>query len=107
MPDRLIGASVAHGRLLPAFIPTRRRKENRLAETTIAETKGRHEAELLTLPNVTGVGIGERAGKPVIKVFVTERVPESALAPEHRVPEHLDGFEVDVEEIGDIRAHDE
>lgn len=70
----------------------------------IAEVKTRHEAELLALPNVTGVGIGERAGKPVIKVFVTGKVPESSLVPEERVPASLEGYEVDVEAIGAIEA---
>ena len=75
-----------------------------MEETAIAEVKTRHEAELLALPNVTGVGIGERAGKPVIKVFVTEKVPEARLAPEQRIPTLLDGYEVDVEAIGFIEA---
>jgi hypothetical protein len=74
------------------------------SEIEIAETKARHENELLALPNVTGLGIGERAGRPVIKVFVTEKVPESMLAPAERVPTSLDGYEVDVEAIGSIEA---
>lgn len=69
-----------------------------MPEITIDEAKRRHEDELLDLPNVTGVGIGERGGKPVIKVFVTEQVPESG------VPASLEGYEVDVEEIGVIQA---
>jgi hypothetical protein len=75
-----------------------------MTHMSIAEAKSRHEAELLSLPNVTGVGIGERAGKPVIKVFVTEKVPRSQLAPEERVPTSLDGHEVDVEAIGFVEA---
>lgn len=69
-----------------------------MPEITIDEAKRRHEDELLDLPNVTGVGIGERGGKPVIKVFVTEQVLAS------RVPTSLEGYEVDVEEIGVIQA---
>lgn len=70
----------------------------------IEEVKARHEAGLLALPNVVGVGIGERHGKPAIKVFVTQSVPESALAADERVPESLGGYEVDVEAIGDLQA---
>jgi hypothetical protein len=70
----------------------------------IQEAKDRHEAELLVLPNVTGIGIGERGGRHVIKVFVTQKVPESALGPNERVPEQLDGYEVDVEESGVLEA---
>jgi hypothetical protein len=75
-----------------------------MTDISIAEAKSRHEAELLGLPNVTGVGIGERAGKPVIKVFVTKKVPESQLTPEARVPRSLEGHEVDVEAIGVVEA---
>ncbi len=72
-----------------------------MGNNAIAEVKTRHEADLLVLPNVTGVGIGERSGQPVIKVFVTVKVPETDLAPEERVPASLDGYAVDVEAIGD------
>jgi hypothetical protein len=75
-----------------------------MTHVSIAEVKARHEAELLSLPNVTGVGIGERAGKPVIKVFVTEKVPASQLAPGERVPRTLEGHEVDVEATGVVEA---
>ena len=78
-----------------------------MADNAIAEVKTRHETDLLALPNVTGVAIGERAGKPVIKVFVTEKVPEEALAPEKRVPTSLEGYEVDVDAIGFIEAQGE
>jgi len=75
-----------------------------MTDNAIAEVKTRHETELLALPNVTGVAIGERAGKPVIKVFVTEKVPQDALAPEERVPTSLEGVDVDVDAIGFIEA---
>lgn len=75
-----------------------------MTHSSIEEAKSRHEAELLSLPNVTAVGIGERAGKPVIKVFVTKKVPASQLAPEARVPSSLEGYEVDVDEIGVVEA---
>jgi len=75
-----------------------------MAVNSIAEAKDRHEDGLLSLPNVTAVGIGERDGKPVIKVFVTEKVPESMLTSAERLPPSLEGYEVDVEEIGVIQA---
>jgi hypothetical protein len=75
-----------------------------MTHISIDEAQSRHEAELLSLPNVTGVGIGERAGKPVVKVFVTRKVPASQLAPEERVPRSLEGYEVDVEAIGVVEA---
>jgi len=62
--------------------------------------KEKNEERLMGLPNVTGVGIGEKAGKQVIKVFVTHKVPVSALQSQEVVPKALEGWETDVEEIG-------
>lgn len=62
------------------------------------------EEQLMGLPNVIGVGIGEKAGKPVIKVFVTQRVSESDPRPQDIIPERLEGYEIDVEEIGAVTA---
>lgn len=63
-----------------------------------------HEDELMRLPNVTGVGIGKKAGRDVIKVFVTRKVPETCLRPGDIVPKSLAGFEIDVDEIGLVNA---
>jgi hypothetical protein len=71
---------------------------------TIQEAQQRSEAGLLALPNVTGVAIGERRGKEVIKVFVTTKVSEEQLAPRDRVPKVIDGYETDVEQIGVVTA---
>jgi hypothetical protein len=73
-------------------------------DASIEEARRRHEDELLALPNVTAVGIGERAGEAVIKVYVGRKVPASELAPGERVPRSLDGHPVDVEEIGFVEA---
>lgn len=64
----------------------------------------KHETELMSLANVQGVGLGERAGKPVIKVFVDAKVPESSLPSDQIVPKNLEGCDVHVEEIGVITA---
>jgi len=70
----------------------------------IHEVKAKYEDQLMRLPNVTGVGIGEKAGKAVIRVLVTHKVPESALRPEEIVPKTLEGSDVDVEEVGIVTA---
>jgi hypothetical protein len=75
-----------------------------MPDTAIEEARRSHEDELLALPNVTAVGVGERAGEPVIKVFVAHKVPASELAPGERVPHSIDGHPVDVEEIGAVEA---
>ena len=66
----------------------------------IEAARRKYEGQLMKLPNVTGVGIGEKAGKKVVKVFVTLKVPRSSLRPEDTVPERVDEWETDVEEMG-------
>jgi len=73
----------------------------------IEAVKRKCEEQVMRLPNVTGVGIGEKAGKPVIKVFVTHKVPESTLQPQWVVPKTLEGYETDVEEIGVVMAQNQ
>jgi len=64
----------------------------------------RHEEEILRLANVTGIGIGEKDGRPVIKVFVSVKLPEAELGDDQIVPRTLDGCPTDVEEIGVVMA---
>jgi hypothetical protein len=71
---------------------------------SIETVKEKYEEQLMQLPNVIGVGIGERGGKKVIKVFVTHKVPETDLQPQEVVPNKLEEHETDVEEIGSITA---
>lgn len=71
---------------------------------SIESVKRKHEEQLMRLPNVNGVGIGEKEGKSVIKVFVTHKVPESTLRPQDVVPKMIEGFETQVEEIGVVTA---
>lgn len=69
---------------------------------SIEVVKMKYEEQLMQLPNVRGVGIGEKEGKAVIKVFVTHRVDESALKPQDFIPKFSEGFENVVEEIGNV-----
>ena len=62
------------------------------------------EQELMSKPNVTGVGIGKRNGKPVIKVFVTRKLSESELRASDLVPKKVAGYPTDIEEIGVVSA---
>jgi len=64
----------------------------------------KHEEQVMQLPNVTGIGIGKKAGKDVIKVFVTQKLPESALKPDEIIPKTLEDYQTDVEEIGVVTA---
>jgi hypothetical protein len=73
---------------------------------SINNVRTKYEEQLMNLPNVTGVGVGEKEGKEVIIVFVKQKVPETALRPEEIVPQRLEGFEVAVQEIGEVTAQE-
>lgn len=65
----------------------------------------KHEDTLLAYPNVNAVGVGEKAGHAVIKVMVVKKVPAAELQPDQILPKELEGYALDVEEIGEISAH--
>ena len=71
----------------------------------VKEVSKRHAAELMALPNVTGVGVGERGGSQVIKVFVVRKLPLETLSTSERVPREVEGVPCDVEEMGVVSAH--
>jgi len=66
----------------------------------------RHEDRLMRLPNVVGVGIGEKNGKPTIRVLVTRKTPAGSLQPDQQVPPIIEGIETDVLEVGTPAALD-
>lgn len=70
----------------------------------IEDVRRRHEDQLMALPNVVGVGIGEKDGRPTIRVLVSRKVPRTALRPDQLVPPILEGFTTDVLETGSPAA---
>lgn len=72
----------------------------------IKQVIAKYEEQLLSLPNVQGVGEGEKKSKKVIKVLVTHKVPVSTLRPEEVIPKTLEEYETDVEEIGIVIAQE-
>ena len=70
------------------------------ARPGIREVKARHEAHLLGMDGVQGVGIGEEGGRPVITVYVAG--PAETLRRE--IPPVLDGYPVRVVVAGEFRA---
>ncbi len=67
-------------------------------ETVLAK----HQDFLMGLPNVQAVGIGSKAESPVIKVFVSRKVPEESLQPHEVIPKRLERCDVEVEVIGTV-----
>jgi hypothetical protein len=73
---------------------------------SIESVRRKYEEQVMRLPNVTGIGIGKKGRKNVIKVFVTKKLPESSLQSHEIIPKVLDRYETDVEEIGVVTAQE-
>lgn len=54
----------------------------------------------MALPDVVGVGVGERAGRPVIMAMARALTPELRRA----APEQLDGYQVEIDVTGEVSA---
>jgi hypothetical protein len=69
-------------------------------ERTIEGVLKKHTDRLMSLPGVVGTAQSLCEGKPCIRVYVVERTPELEL----KIPDALDGYPVEIEETGDIKA---
>ena len=61
-----------------------------------------HTDGLMALSGVVGIAQGQSDGKPCIRVFVVKRTP--ALL--KQIPSEIEGYVVEVQETGVIRALD-
>lgn len=72
--------------------------------------KEKYGSFLLSLPNVTALGVGPKitngvnTGQMGIKVFVVRKISSSELAANERVPVELDGAVTDVDVLGALHA---
>lgn len=77
---------------------------------SFAQVKEAHKEEILSRPNVIGVGVGYREAartltdEMCVVVLVQQKVARSALTAEAMVPSEVAGLRVDVREVGEIRA---
>ncbi len=63
----------------------------------------RHETQIMSIPGVAGMGIGECDEHPCIKVFVEVLTPEL----KDQIPKDLEGVKVDIEETGPFEIQSE
>lgn len=75
--------------------------EKTMPSTTIEEVLKKHTKELMSLPEVVGIGQGLCNNRLCIKVYVIKKSPEL----DQKIPAILDGYEVEIEITGMIRAH--
>jgi hypothetical protein len=59
-----------------------------------------HTDRLMSIPGVVGVAEGENAGKPVIRVMVSELTPELR----DQLPRAVGGIPVEIDKTGEINA---
>jgi len=70
--------------------------------SSIEKVMSKHEAAIMAIPGVTGIGIGigDQQSGLVIKVYVERKTPELEM----RIPKELEGYPVKTEETGEFRA---
>ena len=74
--------------------------EQAMPEITISQALEQNVDGLMALPGVVGTGQGECSGAPCIKVLVVEKT-QDLLA---QIPSEIEGYIVQVEESGEIKA---
>lgn len=67
---------------------------------TIEQVLEENTPRLMFIPGVVGTAIGECNDKPCIKVLVNAFTEELDL----KIPKSIEGFTVEIEEVGEIRA---
>ena len=67
------------------------------------EVKARHEDDLLKMPGVLGVGIGEQDGEVVIKVFIKK--DNHSVNAQRAIPGNIDGLSIVTEVTEEFVAY--
>lgn len=76
----------------------------------VKAAKEKHKEEILSKPNVVGVGTGfkkqgeEMTDQIVVVALVSQKLPPAALAAGEAIPNRVDGVVTDVVEVGELRA---
>ncbi len=77
-----------------------REGENTVASQTVEQVLKAHTNELMSISGVVGTAQGLCDGQPCIKVLVIKKTSEI----EEKIPETLDGYPVEIESTGEIKA---
>jgi hypothetical protein len=81
-------------------------------DASLAAVQARHQSRLLAYPNVVAVSTGTRTkggqptGERCLVVYVTRKLPRSALTETQILPTQIEGVPVDVVEVGEVRPLD-
>ncbi len=71
-----------------------------MAEKTIQTVLKKHTDRIMNVAGVVGVGQGLFENKPSIVVMAASLTPEI----EQQIPDRIEGFKVDIQVTGEIRA---
>lgn len=75
-------------------------KRKPVPEKTIEQVLREHTESLMSVPGVVGTGEGECDSEPCIRVFVVEKTADLLS----QIPSSLEGYAVEVQETGEIKA---
>jgi len=67
---------------------------------SIESAQERLTAQVMAIPGVVGIGLGECDGEPCFRVMVVEKTEELVA----RVPERFESYKVVIDETGEMRA---
>ena len=95
----LVAGAVACGQPSAEAVPEERPQVQKTIEQVLQE----HTDSLMALPGVVGTAQGLCADKPCIQVFVVEATEELLL----QIPEEIEGYAVDVQQTGELKALDQ
>ena len=69
----------------------------------IEEVLKKYADNLMSISGLIGIGQGLCDGEPCIKVFLIKKTREL----EKKIPRELEGYKVQIEETGEVRAYPE
>ena len=81
-----------------------------LPQSAVIQIKEANKEDILAKPNVVGVGVGYRrvagvlTGELSVIVLVRQKLPVAGLDPGDLLPQRLENIDVDVIQVGEIRA---
>jgi hypothetical protein len=67
---------------------------------SVEDVKRRHEARIMRMRGVVGVGIGQKDGKDTIRIYVAEDLPKIRT----KIPDSLDDVPVEIVVSGPFKA---
>jgi len=72
-----------------------------MAKLAIEDVKNRYEDQLLGQEGIVGIGTGKTStGEMCIKVYIIEKTQKVEVV----IPKELEGYKVEIEEVGEIKA---